>query len=55
MKGKGVMLPDLTLSSLVSPLTVQLRRSGGGVCFGATYSFPPANRHDGVTFKDKGD
>ena len=48
-----MLLPDLTLSSLVSPLTVQLKRSGGGVCFGATYSFPPAIKNDGVTFKDK--
>lgn len=55
VKGKGLALPDVDLSMLTSPLTVQLKPASGGVCFGATYSFPPVLKNDGVTFKDKAD
>lgn len=54
VKGKGLDLPDLDLSMLTSPLTVQLKRVGGGICFGATYS-APFTKNDGVSFKDKAD
>ena len=52
-KGLGVDMPDL--AALVSPLTVQLIRSGDSVCWGATYSFPPAQKNDAAGFKDKAD
>ncbi len=55
VKGKGLDLPDVDLSTLTSPLTVQLEPAIGGVCFGATYSFPPVLKNDGVSFKDKAD
>jgi len=45
-------MPDL--GSLTGPVTVQLHPSGGGPCFGATYS-PPFLKNDGVTFKDRAD
>jgi hypothetical protein len=39
---------------VTSPLTVQLKaQTSGGVCFGATYSFPPVITNNGVSFKDK--
>jgi hypothetical protein len=55
VKGHGELLalPDLTMVS--SPLTVQLHRRGGGACWGAKYSFPPALKNDGVQFIDKAD
>src|SRR5437867_12977249 len=37
-KGLNVAMPDL--GALTGPLTVQLQRSGGGPCFGATFSAP---------------
>jgi hypothetical protein len=55
VKGKGLNLPMPALATLSSPLTVQLAPVGGGTCFGATYSFPPATKNDGTQFKDKGD
>jgi len=55
VKGKGVNLDMPNLAMITSPLTVQLRRTGGSVCWGAVYSFPPALKNDGVTFKDKAD
>jgi cysteine-rich repeat protein len=51
--GGNLDLPDL--GSLASPVTVQLRRSGGLVCWGARYSFPPARRNDGAHFRDRSD
>ncbi len=54
VKGKGVNLPDLDLGMLTSPLTVQLKPIGGGICFGATYS-SPFTKNDAVQFKDKAD
>jgi hypothetical protein len=39
-RGAGLGLPDL--STLGSPITVVLRRSGSDTCWAATYSFPPA-------------
>ena len=51
--GANLDLPDL--GSLTSPVTVQLRRSGSAVCWGAQYSFPPAHRHDGARFRDRSD
>jgi hypothetical protein len=55
VKGKGVNLPPIDLGMLTSPLTVQLKPSSGGLCFGATYTFPPVVKNDGVSFKDKAD
>ncbi len=56
-KGKGLNLlmpPDLSLLS--TPLTVQLIKGGGsGLCWEATYSFPPALKNDAEIFKDKAD
>jgi glucose/arabinose dehydrogenase len=52
-KGENLAIPDLTM--LTSPLTVQLKRSGSDVCWGATYSFPPAIRNDAAQFKDRAD
>ena len=55
VKGKGLNLPAFHLNTLATPVTVQLHPSTGAVCFGAKYSFPPATKNDGVTFKDKAD
>jgi hypothetical protein len=52
-KGMNVDMPNLAL--LTSPLTVQIKRAGGTVCWGATYSFPPARKNDAANFKDKAD
>ncbi len=52
-KGLGVDMPDLSL--LTSPLTVQLKRAGGTVCWGAAYTFPPSLKNSATTFKDKAD
>ncbi len=54
VKGRGANLPMPALGSLTGPVDVQLRRSTGGLCFGATYS-APFQKNDGVTFKDKAD
>jgi cysteine-rich repeat protein len=51
--GDDLDLPDL--GSLESPLTVQLRRSGSRLCWGATYSFPPARRLGMARFHDRSD
>jgi cysteine-rich repeat protein len=53
--GKGLNLPTLDLQSLVSPVTVQIKPSSDGLCWGATYSFPPATKNDATQFKDKAD
>lgn len=45
-------MPDV--ASLDGTVEVRLIKSGGGVCWGATYS-PPFLKNDGVTFKDKAD
>jgi hypothetical protein len=55
VKGKGVNLPMPSLSNLSSPLVVQLVRPGAPTCFGASFSFPPVIKNDGVQFKDKAD
>lgn len=52
-RGGGVDMPDL--GSLASPLTVQLKRAGSSVCWGATYTFPPALKNTNELFKDKAD
>jgi hypothetical protein len=51
-KGAKVVMPDL--DALTGPVTVQLYRSGGGPCFGATYS-APFRASDATLFKDKSD
>src|SRR4030095_11577325 len=51
--GDNLDLPDL--ADLASPLTVQLRRTGSSVCWGARYSFPPARRKGGFLFRDHSD
>ena len=40
VKGKGTNLAMPNLATLASPLTVQLKRGGSSVCWGAVYSFP---------------
>jgi hypothetical protein len=55
VKGKGGLLPDLDLSTLASPVTVELKRAAGGVCWGAVYTFPPAIKNTAAQFKDKAD
>jgi N-acetylneuraminic acid mutarotase len=55
VKGKGSLLPVPNLAGLASPLTVQLRRSGTGPCWGSQFGFPPAVRNDGATFRDRAD
>jgi cysteine-rich repeat protein len=51
--GENLDVPDLGV--LESPLTVQLRRSGSPLCWGARYTFPPARRNDEVRFRDRSD
>jgi len=53
VKGKGANLPMPSLATLTSPLIVQLHPSSGGVCFGATYSFPPVIKNNGVRSKTR--
>lgn len=55
VRGKGLNLSMPNLEMLTSPLTVQLKRGGGSVCWGATFSFPPALKNGAATFKDKAD
>jgi glucose/arabinose dehydrogenase len=55
VRGKGANLDMPNLGMLASPLTVQLKRAGGTVCWGATFSFPPATRNTSEIFKDKAD
>jgi hypothetical protein len=55
VRGKGVDLAMPDLDALTSPLTIQLKRGGSTICWGATYAFPPALRNDGAIFKDKAD
>ncbi len=55
VKGKGALVPLPDLARVTSPVTVQLRRSGNGPCWGAQYGFPPAIRADATTFKDRAD
>jgi cysteine-rich repeat protein len=52
-RGENLDLPDL--ESLESPLTIQLRRTGSQLCWGARYSFPPARRKGAVLFRDRSD
>jgi hypothetical protein len=54
VKGKGANLAMPDLTSLTSPVTVQLKNSLGN-CWGAVYSFPPAVKNDPENFKDKSD
>jgi hypothetical protein len=51
-KGDKVVLPNLGM--LTGPVVVQLQRSGGAPCFGATYS-APFTKQDAANFKDKAD
>jgi hypothetical protein len=51
-KGVKVVMPDL--GAITGPVTVQLHRSGGGPCFGATYS-APFQKSDATQLKDKSD
>ena len=55
VRAKGMNLTMPNLATLTSPLTVQLKRSGGTVCWGSTFSFPPALKNDAANFKDKAD
>jgi hypothetical protein len=54
VKGKGGLLGVTPLGPLTGPLSVQLRRRDGGICFGTTFS-APFTKDDGVTLKDKAD
>ena len=51
---KGTTLSVPNLGALTGPVTVQLHRSGGGPCFGATYS-APFRSHDATRFDDTSD
>jgi cysteine-rich repeat protein len=51
-KGANLQLPDLT--SVASPLVVQLVKSTGGACWSATYS-APFSKNDGVSLSDRAD
>jgi glucose/arabinose dehydrogenase len=55
LRAKGLNLAMPNLGSLASALTVQLRRAGSSVCWGATYTFPPALKNTSELFKDKAD
>ena len=55
VKGKSAGLNLPNLATLTSPLTVQLKRNGSSVCWGAVFSFPPATKNDGAQFKDTAD
>jgi hypothetical protein len=55
VKGRGALLALPDLITLTSPLTVQVHHTGGALCWGATYSFPPTLKNDGVQFIDKAD
>lgn len=50
-KGFSLALPDP--GNLAGPVEVQLQRSGGGPCFGSTFSAP--FKQSDAAFKDKGD
>jgi hypothetical protein len=52
--GKGVKLSMPELDEVTGPVTVQLHRSGGGPCFGATFS-PPFLRSDATQLVDRAD
>jgi hypothetical protein len=54
VKGKGANIPAINVGNLDGTVTVQLKRAGSPICWGATYS-PPAAKNDGITFKDKAD
>jgi hypothetical protein len=54
VKAKGAKIPLPDLGALTGPLVVQLQRSGGAPCFGATYS-APFRKHDASNFSDTAD
>ncbi len=51
-KGQNIVMPNL--GALTGPIDVQLQRSGGAPCFGATYS-APFLKHDPTILSDKAD
>ena len=51
-KGVKVQMPDL--SAVGGPVVAQLHRSGGGPCFGATFS-APFQKSDATIFRDTSD
>jgi hypothetical protein len=54
VKAKGVKIVMPNLDDITGPVTVQLHRSGGLPCFGATYS-PPFQKSDATQLIDKAD
>ena len=54
-KAKGLRVAMPALDMLGGPLTVQMHRSGGGPCFGATYSAPFLQADGSTILKDKAD
>jgi hypothetical protein len=54
VKAKGTKIPMPDLGALTGPIVVQPQRSGGALCFSATYS-APFIKDDGVTSRDKAD
>ncbi|MEO6028797.1 MAG: PQQ-dependent sugar dehydrogenase [Candidatus Binatia bacterium] len=54
VKGQGAALAMPSLTSLASPLTVQLK-SAAGACWAARYSFPPAQKQGATLFRDRAD
>jgi len=53
-QGSGAKLAMPDLSAVDGPVTVQLHRSGGAPCFGATFA-APFLRSDATQFIDKGE
>src|SRR5262245_11150896 len=51
-KGMKIVMPDLGM--ITGPVTIQLQRSGGAPCFGATYS-ALFQKSDATQLKDKAD
>ena len=51
-KGTKLAMPDL--AAITGPVTVQLHRSGGGPCFGATFSAPFQHK-DATQLVDRAD
>ncbi len=54
VKGQGAALGMPNLTTLASPLTVQLKTTTGA-CWGARYTFPPAQKETPTLFRDRAD
>lgn len=54
VKGQGAALGMPNLTTLASPLTVQLKTTTGA-CWAARYTFPPAQKQTPTLFRDRAD